>query len=400
VLLLAAVPLAGLAHQLDATNTPILVLAAPFAGVRAVLVGKRPANSIGWLLLAIGLGTLLSFDASMYALLHYRLGHRSLPLGPVAVFLAPGWLVLVLLLPLPVALFPEGRLPSGRWRATLWAYLALSLFTLSQLMAVQFDALVLRPIRVDSSGVAVLVDQPTGGWETAQHISTLLLIPYVLLTAAWTARQIAAYRQANGIARQQLKWLLAGGGISIVGFLAAVIAGGKNGLAAAIINDLAVVAISALPLAIGVGILRYRLYEIDRLISRTISYLIVTGLLVGVFLAIVLLATRVLPFSSPVAVAASTLAAAALFNPLRTRVQHLVDRRFNRTRTTPKPPSPPSATGCAQHLTSTPSAPACSQPSTAHSSHHTAPSGSDQTPSRPQETALNTRAQPICCCWP
>ena len=88
----------------------------------------------------------------------------------------------------------------------------------------------------------------------------------------------------------------------------------------------------ALPIGLGVAILKYRLYEIDRLISRTISYLLVTGLLVGVFVGLVGLTTRVLPFSSPVGVAASTLAAAALFNPLRLRVQRLVDRRFNRAR--------------------------------------------------------------------
>jgi hypothetical protein len=95
---------------------------------------------------------------------------------------------------------------------------------------------------------------------------------------------------------------------------------------------LATLAIAALPVSLGIGILKYRLYEIDRLISRTISYLLVTGLLVGVFLGLVVLITRVLPFSSPVAVAASTLAAAALFNPLRKRVKHTVDRRFNRAR--------------------------------------------------------------------
>jgi ABC-type bacteriocin/lantibiotic exporter with double-glycine peptidase domain len=82
----------------------------------------------------------------------------------------------------------------------------------------------------------------------------------------------------------------------------------------------------------GVAILKYRLYDIDRIISRTLAYAIVTGLLVGVYAALVLLATQVLSFSSPVAVAASTLAAAALFNPLRRRVQRVVDRRFNRAR--------------------------------------------------------------------
>jgi hypothetical protein len=88
----------------------------------------------------------------------------------------------------------------------------------------------------------------------------------------------------------------------------------------------------ALPLGIGFGILKYRLYDVDRLISRTLSYAIVTATLIGVFGGLVLLTTRVLPFSSPVGVAASTLAAAALFNPLRGRVQKLVDGRFNRAR--------------------------------------------------------------------
>ena len=90
--------------------------------------------------------------------------------------------------------------------------------------------------------------------------------------------------------------------------------------------------LTAVVFATGIAILRYRLYEIDRVVSRTISYALLTAMLVGVFVGVVALTTRVLPFSSPVAVAASTLAAAALFNPLRQRLQHLVDRRFNRAR--------------------------------------------------------------------
>ena len=88
----------------------------------------------------------------------------------------------------------------------------------------------------------------------------------------------------------------------------------------------------ALPVSIGVGILKYRLYEIDRIISRTLAYAILTGLLVGVYAGLVLLATEVFRFRTPVAVAAATLAAAALFNPVRQRVQRVVDRRFNRAR--------------------------------------------------------------------
>jgi hypothetical protein len=95
---------------------------------------------------------------------------------------------------------------------------------------------------------------------------------------------------------------------------------------------LAVAGFAAVPVSIGVAVLKYGLFDIDRIISRTLAYAIVTGLLVGVYVGLVLLATRVLSFHSPVAVAASTLAAAALFNPLRRRVQRVVDRRFNRAR--------------------------------------------------------------------
>jgi predicted PurR-regulated permease PerM len=93
-----------------------------------------------------------------------------------------------------------------------------------------------------------------------------------------------------------------------------------------------ILGLTALPLGIGVGILKYRLYEIDRIISRTLAYAIVTGLLLGVYAGLVLLATQVLTVHTPVAVAAGTLAAAALFTPVRRRVQHFVDRRFNRAR--------------------------------------------------------------------
>ena len=99
-----------------------------------------------------------------------------------------------------------------------------------------------------------------------------------------------------------------------------------------IIGSVALVAVLALPVSMGVAILKYRLYDIDRILSRTVAYAIITGLLVGVYAGLVLLATQVLGFASTWAVAASTLAAAALFTPLRRRVQRLVDRRFNRAR--------------------------------------------------------------------
>jgi hypothetical protein len=106
----------------------------------------------------------------------------------------------------------------------------------------------------------------------------------------------------------------------------------STGTAARIAEGALMVAIVTVPAAVAVAVLRYRLYDIDRVLSRTLAYAIVTGLLAGIYAGLVLLATQVLRFSSPVAVAAATLAAAALFNPIRRRVQHAVDRRFNRAR--------------------------------------------------------------------
>ena len=143
--------------------------------------------------------------------------------------------------------------------------------------------------------------------------------------------QVVSWRRSAGERRQQLNWLMAGGAAALVSFIAAVFASAAHG-AWQVVGDVLVIGLAALPAAIGVGILKYRLYEIDRIISRTLAYAIVTGLLVGVYAGLVLLARQVLTVDSPVAVAASTLAAAALFSPLRRRVQRVVDRRFNRVR--------------------------------------------------------------------
>jgi hypothetical protein len=117
----------------------------------------------------------------------------------------------------------------------------------------------------------------------------------------------------------------------VVGLAGLFLSGQASGAMGTVLNILGS-GIIALPIAIVVGILKYRLYEVDRLISRTLSYAIVTGLVIGVYVGVITLVTRVLGFSSPVAVAASTLAAVALFNPLRVRIQRVVDRRFNRAR--------------------------------------------------------------------
>jgi hypothetical protein len=125
---------------------------------------------------------------------------------------------------------------------------------------------------------------------------------------------------------------MAGGAAALMAFLAAITAGLLPHSVRGAVGDMLLTGVAALPVGMGVAILKHRLYEIDRIVSRTLAYAIVTGLLVGVYAGLVLLATQVLSVSSPVAVAASTLAAAALFTPVRRRVQRVVDRRFNRVR--------------------------------------------------------------------
>ena len=142
----------------------------------------------------------------------------------------------------------------------------------------------------------------------------------------FAGRLVLSWRRARGDRRQQLKWLVSGVVVAMFGLFVSNVVPALDPAATAVGVG------AVLPTCLGVAILKYRLYDIDRIISRALAYAIVTGLLVGLYAGLVLLATRVLSFHTQVAVAASTLAAAGLFNPLRRRVQLAVDRRFNRAR--------------------------------------------------------------------
>jgi hypothetical protein len=182
-------------------------------------------------------------------------------------------------------------------------------------------------ISIDSFG-DVPASRHLPGWlaHPPRWLAAAVLISIVLLALSFVARQALSWRRASGERRQQLKWLAFGAVLTIVvGLLAANYTSG-------VLSDILSAGIVALPVSIGIGILKDRLYDIDRIMSRTLAYAIVTGLLIGVYAGLVLLATQVLTVKSPVAVAVSTLAAAALFSPLRHRVQRAVDRRFNRAR--------------------------------------------------------------------
>ncbi len=298
-----------------------------FTAVGVTVARRESRNPIGWLVLATEIAVLLSSDGGDYAYLDYGLHRGSLPLGHVALLLSPGFFYAFLLMPLIILLFPDGRLGS-HWRWPLRAYVVLLVAFIAGTLSVAVADFHLR-LPVDSSGNLVGLNHPFGGNRWVGPILGLSFISAGLLAIAAVVYQVRAYRRASGDSRQQLKWLGAGGALGVVALSVALMwRNAPNWVS----NVLFFVGLIALPVSIGVGILRYRLYEIDRLISRTLSYAILTGLLVGTFIGLIALTTDALALSGRVGVAASTLVAAALFDPLRKRVQRLVDRRFNRAR--------------------------------------------------------------------
>jgi hypothetical protein len=229
-----------------------------------------------------------------------------------------------------VLLFPDGRLPSRRWRPVLACYAALGAVFVAVSCVRAAAAIAQHDIRVDASGDLITPVPVLGlGWANSAAGAGFVLI--VLFALSFAGRQVLSWRRSSGERRQQLKWLIAGATVSVVSVVASAEIGSSTEIRQVVSNTLAF-GMVATPVGIGIGILKYRLYDIDRIISRTLAYALITGLLVGVYAGLVLLATDVLSVHGPVAVAAATLAAAALFAPVRRRVQHLVDRRFNRAR--------------------------------------------------------------------
>jgi len=177
-----------------------------------------------------------------------------------------------------------------------------------------------------------MLSHPTGSSMWWGVVEAVFLPVVAVCWLGSVVAQVASYRRSSGIRRLQLKWLLAGSATALVCVPLTVFLSAMRGLPSLAAGITGAVALLAIPACMGVAIMRYRLFDIDRIVSRTLAYAIVTGLLVGVYAGIVLLATRVVSVNEPAAVAGSTLAVAALFNPLRRRVQRAVDRRFNRTR--------------------------------------------------------------------
>jgi hypothetical protein len=328
VLVVADITLSAVTRDLWATNDGLALAAlAAYGAVGYVIARTQPRNAIGWIFLGLAVTTFFDYAVRLYLVLDYRQHGGRLPFGGAAVFWQGSWSIVPFLVALPaILLFPDGRL-SPRWRRVLWAY---------AIAAVVFVGVQIAGQAVDGVSGRLVVDVrgalPNNNGGRVAGVGWALAPLFLLAWCSFVWRQVAAWRASSGVRREQLKWLAGGSTVLVVSCVAIVMLGDGSSAGARVAADLATLGIAVIPVAFGVAILRYRLYEIDRIISRTLSYALLTGLLVGIFAAIVLLTTRVLPFSSPVAVAASTLAAVALFSPLRKRVQQLVDRRFNRAR--------------------------------------------------------------------
>jgi hypothetical protein len=310
-----------------AAGLPYGIAAVSAATVGAVLASRRPAHPVGWLLLALGLS--LSLNGVVYAYVHYGLLARpgALPAasylagfsnGIVGVWLSVAGFVLLLT--------PSGSLPSPRWR--WWARVVAAVTVLWLLAGI------VSPAPLSYPGEYPTVANPLAVPGLSELLDAAVLPAGVVLLAALVVAAgslVGRFRRARGIQRQQLRWLALGAALAAALLLVAVgtlVLQGDNPLFQAALG----MCVALLPLAAGAAILRYRLYDLDRIISRTLAYALLTVLLGLGYAAVVLGLGRLLGRNSSLAVAAATLAVAAIFQPLRRRVQTAVDRRFNRRR--------------------------------------------------------------------
>ena len=324
-------PNSGIVHATFGETLLLVVLSLPILTVGALIGIRQPANRMGWLLLCVGSGwSLLGFSES------YPDFARQAAAAPEF-----GWLVwigywsggitilgMVVFLPL---LFPNGRLPSPRWRPFTW------LAIIATVLWMSMDAF--GPDAARDPAVPNIVQHQT----VADLLDTIgplidLLVGVVALGSA--ASLVVRFRRASGIERQQLKWIayvvsVVAALFLLAGVTATLFSVKESGLLGAVgWYGAIVVSIVGLPVAIGIAVLRYRLYDIDRLINRTLVYGVLTLSLLITYLAVVFILGQMVRTvtggSSSLVVAASTLAVAALFRPLRARIQSVVDRRFYR----------------------------------------------------------------------
>ena len=312
--------------QQDLTNQVLLFLGfSAFMVVGALVLAHGPGNAIGWIFSASALLAVTGQLAGQYAIYAYVTRPGSLPGATLAAWYGswPWWLVLSLTLVFTPLLFPTGRLLSRRWRPVAWlAGLATLVLTALASVVPELslgtvpDQVIANPI-----GVAAV------GNPVESRVGLALTILLVVLAAAAFGSLVIRFRRSRGEERQQLKWFTYAAALLPLALVGDFLPAAVGGLFYA-------APVMFLPVAAGIAILRHRLYDIDRLINRTLVYGLLTAILGFLYVGAVLLLGNLFggiggqPPSW--AVAGITLVVAALFQPVRHRIQHVVDRRFNR----------------------------------------------------------------------
>jgi hypothetical protein len=295
-----------------------------FMVVGALIVAHRPSNAIGWIFTAIGLLAATALPAGEYVTYAYWTRSGSLPAAILVAWAMLGgtwYLTMALALVFTPLLFPTGHLLSPRWRPVAWlAGAATAAFTV---LATLQPNLARAPGRVIANPIGAAA---VGNLEESRVGVVLLSLMGVLMLAGFGAL-VVRFRRSRGDERQQLKWITYAGGLLPLAVLAYL-------LPEVVGTVVFAVPLVFLPVAIGIAILRYRLYDIDRLINRTLVYGLLTAMLAGIYAGAVLVLGQVFGGvgGDPPSwvVAGATLTVAALFQPARRRIQAVVDRRFNR----------------------------------------------------------------------
>jgi hypothetical protein len=306
----------------DADAVPYVLALVSAATVGAVVASRRPRHPVGWLLLGLGLSVIALGTSDAYAAYGLLARPGSLPAARwAAVYVDVSWATLSTLLGFILLLTPTGSLPSPGWRwwpRLVMAAAAVSLTLSTDPMDPPYEA-VANPLMVRSGPLVAVA-----------RLADIITLVGVLVAAG---SLVVRFRRSRGTERLQLRWVAlaaALAGVAVAFILVSWAAGGEA--AQPLWGWVTGIYVAILPLATGAAILRYRLYDLDRIISRTLAYAALTVLLGLGYAGVVLLLSRLLPDSSSLTVAGATLAVAAVFQPARRRVQQAVDRRFNRRR--------------------------------------------------------------------
>jgi hypothetical protein len=297
--------------------------------VGALIVSHQPRNAIGLLLLLPALGQVIPVDSYLVQFPDAPPSNQTLGLL-ASWFQNWSWLLLIIPILFILLLFPTGRPPTPRWRWLIYLGIGFGVVfalgvTFSQELGPMEGSWKLRnPIGIASQD------------SMLSYLNIPLTVSLLLVAVLCAAAPFVRFRRAGAVERQQIKWLFAAATLFAVVYVPGFFNGAFTDSAGLLWNFLFTLAILVIPIAIGIAILRYRLYDIDIIIRRTLQYTVLTGLLALIYFASVVLLQSLFEAltgqQSPIVIVVSTLVIAGLFNPLRLRVKNVVDRRFFRRR--------------------------------------------------------------------